>query len=176
MPTSISPHAMGDSRDATRDPRDKTQHFREDPHFIAEYLAQNSSKAAAVFRRYDKLAMYRIIGLSKELRALEHQHDEIVEAGRNLEEPDVYGDYEARVGVTIKEYCTRSIEYLLSRASLTEGTDDLLNAYSQVLHLEPPAGRTVEALDRYIASPYLHKNQEWWAHRLRYRVGISKRD
>lgn len=45
----------------TKDNRHKNQHWREDPHFIAEYLAQNTSKAAAVFRRYDKLAMFSII-------------------------------------------------------------------------------------------------------------------
>lgn len=49
-----------------------------------------------------------------------------------------------------------------------------MNAYSQVLHLEPPAARTVEALDRFIGDPYAHNEQEWWAHRLRYRLRDSK--
>lgn len=80
--------------------------MKEDPHFIAEYLAQNTSKAAAVFRRYDKLAMFRIIRLSKELRDLEHKHDEIIETGHNREDPGLYADFEDQVSKKIKEYCT----------------------------------------------------------------------
>ncbi|KAL1642331.1 hypothetical protein SLS61_009717 [Didymella pomorum] len=150
MPTSTDNYRI--------DHRDKVQHMKEDPHFIAEYLAQNTSKAAAVFRRYDKLAMFRIIRLSKELRDLEHKHDEIIETGHNREDPGLYADFEDQVSKKIKEYY------------------DLLNAYSQVLHLEPPAGRTVEALDRYIGNPFAHNKQEWWAHRLRYTLRGSIRE
>jgi hypothetical protein len=99
--------AMPTSTDNYRiDHRDKVQHMKEDPHFIAEYLAQNTSKAAAVFRRYDKLAMFRIIRLSKELRDLEHKHDEIIETGHNREDPGLYADFEDQVSKKIKEYCT----------------------------------------------------------------------
>ncbi|KAF2797288.1 hypothetical protein K505DRAFT_372595 [Melanomma pulvis-pyrius CBS 109.77] len=138
--------------DPNGDPRSKGQHSREDSHFIAEYLAQNSSKAAAVFRRYDKLAVYRIIRLSQELRSLEREHDLIVEGEIDPEDPERYAEFDFRVGSKIQEYY------------------DLLISYSQVLHLEPPAERTVEALERHITSPELHHNQEWWGHKLKYKL------
>ncbi|KAJ4291769.1 hypothetical protein N0V90_009664 [Kalmusia sp. IMI 367209] len=117
-------------------------------------------KAATVFRRYDKLAVYRIIRLSQELRSLERDHDQIVEWGILSQDSERNFDFDERVGIKIKEY------YI---------ADDLLIAYSQVLHLEPPAERTVEALERYISSPELHKNQEWWGHRLKYTLRSKAR-
>lgn len=57
---------------------------------------------------------------------------------------------------------------------LTAATDDLLITYSQVLHLEPPADRTVEAIDRYIIDSKLHHGQEWWGHRLQYKLRGQK--
>jgi hypothetical protein len=52
--------------------------------------------------------------------------------------------------------------------------DDLLIAYSQILHIEPPADRTVKALDRYISKPESHGNKEWWGHRMKYRLDGEK--
>jgi hypothetical protein len=52
--------------------------------------------------------------------------------------------------------------------------DDLLVAYSQILHIEPPADRTVKALDRYISDPESHGKKEWWGHRMKYRLDGGK--
>ncbi|UPX16435.1 uncharacterized protein EKO05_0006834 [Ascochyta rabiei] len=140
---------------STGDFRPSEQHRIEDLHYISEYLAQNSSKSAAVFRRYDKLAMYRIMGLSQELRALEHEHDELVKDGFYPEDVENHAGFDGRVDESLKHYYV---------------TDDLLIAYSQVLHLEPPADRTVEAIDGHIINPKLHHGQDWWGHRLRYKL------
>ena len=61
-----------------RDGRTESEHWSEDPHFIADYLAHNTSKAAAVFRRYDRLVIYRLLLLNRELNGLEKEHDEYV--------------------------------------------------------------------------------------------------
>jgi hypothetical protein len=84
---------------------EKEQLSREGPYLIADYLAQNSSKSAAVFRRYDKLAMHRLIRLSRELRVLENEHDECVKNGLDLESHDSE-QYSRTVGKTVTEYCT----------------------------------------------------------------------
>lgn len=88
------------------DLRPSDQHRQEDPHFIAEYLAQNSSKAAAVFRRYDKLAMYRLIKLSQELRSLEREHDQIVESASYPGGSEYDDFFDVRISKHLKEYCT----------------------------------------------------------------------
>ena len=43
-------------------------------------------------------------------------------------------------------------------------------AYSQVLHLDAPAKRTVEAIDKFVSSPDEHEGKEWWGYRLKYRL------
>ena len=53
---------------------------------------------------------------------------------------------------------------------LTKGLDKLLAAYSSVLHLEPPADRTVEAIDRFISTDKLHGHKPWLGHPLKYRM------
>ena len=53
---------------------------------------------------------------------------------------------------------------------LTRGLDNLLGAYSNVLRLEPPAGRTVEALDRFISTPKFHGEKPWLGHQLKYQM------
>jgi len=45
-----------------------------------------------------------------------------------------------------------------------------LIAYSQVLHLDAPAKRTVEAIDKFVSSPGDHEGKEWWGYRLKYRL------
>jgi len=139
----------------TNDGRSKSEHWREDPHFIADYLAHNSSKAAAVFRRYDKLAVYRLLLLSRELDGLEKKHN-ICTSGKigsqEYAETLEAGGFGNAVGSTVKEYY------------------DLLLAYSQVLHLDPPAERTVEAIDRYVSTPGSHEGKSWWGYRLKYRL------
>jgi hypothetical protein len=89
-----------------RDQRPGSQHMIEDPHLIADYLAHNSSKAAAVFRRYDSLAIYRLIQLSQDLRRLEHRHEQCVENGVDPENP-ASTSYGGEVGSKVKEYCMR---------------------------------------------------------------------
>ena len=85
---------------------EKSRLLREGPYLIADYLAQNSSKSAAVFRRYDKLAIYRLISLSKELREYEKRHDESVESGIDIEAYE--GLFHSKdVGAKVLEYCTR---------------------------------------------------------------------
>ena len=90
------------------DDRDKFRHLNEDPHYIADYLAHNTSKAAAVFRRYDKLAMYRLLLLSRELDSLEKKHNAFVNSGNPNEAKDLktkgFGD---KVGLVLKEYCMK---------------------------------------------------------------------
>lgn len=92
----------------TNDGRSKSEHWREDPHFIADYLAHNSSKAAAVFRRYDKLAVYRLLLLSRELDGLEKKHN-ICTSGKigsqEYAETLEAGGFGNAVGSTVKEYC-----------------------------------------------------------------------
>jgi len=61
-----------------KDYRTDDEHWSEDPHFIAGYLAQNTSKAAAVFRRYDRLVTYRLLLLNRELNSLEEEHYECI--------------------------------------------------------------------------------------------------
>jgi hypothetical protein len=117
-----------------QDRRDEDSHEHDDPHFIADYLAQNTSKAAAVFRRYDKLVMYRLLLLSRELNNLEEAHDEFVEGSNNesVERADdrfldsrgrwfaerlEKKDFDARLSTTVKEYCMK-----LRRARTNEGT------------------------------------------------------
>lgn len=103
------PHAIPEDSnpmDQSRDARSRSQHLREDPHFIAEFLGNDSSKAGAILRRYDKLAIYRLLLLSRELRTMEKKHEACMDDGRDLEEPESE-DYGDRVGTTIKEYCMR---------------------------------------------------------------------
>ncbi|CAN9400552.1 unnamed protein product [Alternaria alternata] len=148
LPLNINPFPA----DLASDGRTKYEHAKEDPHLIAEYLAQNSSKAAAIFRRYDKLAMCRLIQLSRKLRKFEREHEQLLARGADTELEEDEED-EEKVDSTIKEYY------------------DLLIAYSKVLNLEPPAERTVEAIHRYITNPKLHYGyKNWQGHKLRYRV------
>ena len=87
--------------------RQEERHLlREGPFLIADYLAQNSSKSAAVFRRYDKLAIHRLISLSKDLRSLEKEHDQCVDDGEDLEESNVV-EFSEQAGSKLREYCTR---------------------------------------------------------------------
>ena len=53
-------------------------------------------------------------------------------------------------------------------------SDDLLIAYSQVLHLDAPAKRTVEAIDRYVSSPSEHGGNVWKSYRLKYIVETKR--
>ena len=94
-----------DSVGSGPDGRTDEEHMREDPHFIAQYLAQNSSKAAAIFRRYDMLAMYQIIRLSRDLRSLERRHAKFMKDGVDLEVSNDT-DFDRDVKLKIKEYCT----------------------------------------------------------------------
>jgi hypothetical protein len=162
----LEPADMTDPTDS----RSEEIHSLQDPYFIAEYLARNSSKAAAVFRRFDKLAMYRLIELSKELRRMEHDHDLVLREKRYpLNAPR---SSDSQLGPHLVEYCTRSILIeIFRKAWLTKAADDLLTAYSQVLHLEPPAERTVEALDEFIRDPKRHAyHLDWWGYRLKYQL------
>ena len=100
------------------DGRDKARHWNEDPHFIATYLAHNTSKAAAVFRRYDKLAVYRLLLLSRELDRLEQTHDEFVRRGN----PELAEELKERgfgndVGLHLKEYCMNLLAIWITEQS-----------------------------------------------------------
>ena len=107
-----TPPDIGDTRQASvstenDDDReyDEVQLLQEGPFLIADYLANNSSKSAAVFRRYDKLAIHRLISLSRELRGFETQHDQSVDDGIDPEVMD--GGYYSNVfGPKVLEYCT----------------------------------------------------------------------
>jgi len=52
--------------------------------------------------------------------------------------------------------------------------DDLLVAYSKVLHLDAPAERTIEALDKFVSSPNDHGGKVWNSYRLKYTVQSEK--
>ncbi|KAI4678676.1 uncharacterized protein J4E84_008494 [Alternaria hordeiaustralica] len=149
------------------------QLLKEGSYLIADSLAQNSSKSAAVFRRYDKLAMHRLIVLSRELRGFEKAHDRRVDdlgLGRGLDEPESEIHSE-QFGLKVMEYCER--DPVFERLKFADNSlDNLMAAYSSVLHLEAPAGRTVEALDRFISSPELHGKtaKPWLGHQLKYRT------
>ena len=78
--------------------------LREGPYLIADYLAQNSSKSAAVFRRYDKLAMHRLIVLSKQLREFENAHDRRVDDDGDPDSLESEEDSD-QFGPKILEYC-----------------------------------------------------------------------
>ena len=88
-------------------PESQRRLLREGPFHIADYLAQNSSKSAAVFRRYDKLAIHRLITLSKDLRRLEKEHDRYLEDGVEVEDPSREIAFSHQVGGKVLEYCTR---------------------------------------------------------------------
>lgn len=45
-----------------------------------------------------------------------------------------------------------------------------MNAYSQVLHLDAPAERTVDGIDKFVSSQNEHQPYEWWGYRLKYRL------
>ncbi|KAI4633975.1 uncharacterized protein J4E87_001144 [Alternaria ethzedia] len=130
------------------------QLLKEGSYLIADSLAQNSSKSAAVFRRYDKLAMHRLIVLSKELRGFEMIHDQYVDDISREGDPEGLES-----GIDSEQFGLKIMEYY-----------NLLAAYSGVLHLEPPAGRTVEALDRFISTPKFHGGKPWLGHQLKYQM------
>ncbi|KAI4667213.1 uncharacterized protein J4E79_001898 [Alternaria viburni] len=97
--------SLPSSHDSFTDDRNKSRHLNEDPHYIADYLAHNTSKAAAVFRRYDKLAMYRLLLLSRELDSLEKKHNAFVNSGdpEDAENLKAKG-FDNKVGLVLKEY------------------------------------------------------------------------
>ena len=85
------------------------QLLKEGSYLIADSLAQNSSKSAAVFRRYDKLAIHRLIVQSKELRGFEMIHDQHVDDISRKRDPEGLesGIHSEQFGLKIMEYCKR---------------------------------------------------------------------
>lgn len=110
----VEMHPRDPSSNIAKDNRPQNQHDIEDPYFIADYLAGNTSKAAAVFRRYDRLVMYRLVSLSRDLNSLEEKHDEYVanqgKGGWSAEDLNNLHDEDDFVG-KIKEYC-RELSYV----------------------------------------------------------------
>lgn len=98
------------------DPWYERKLLREGPYLIADYLAQNSSKSAAVFRRYDKLAIHRLIVLSRELRGFEKAHDRRVDHDGDLESMEDEQDSD-QFGPAVLEYCTRLLHILTIEAA-----------------------------------------------------------
>ena len=106
----VEMHPRPPPSNVVEDDRPDWQHDIEDPYFVADYLAGNTSKAAAVFRRYDTLVIHRLIQLSKDLNSLEEQHDKFVDRkGKSQlksEDLDLL-DFESELSRKIKEYCRK---------------------------------------------------------------------
>ena len=103
-----------------KDDREQDQHDIDDPFFIADYLAGNTSKAATVFRRYDRLVIYRLVSLSRDLNSLEEKHDEYVDkrgkgewSSRELEYTHLSTDFSDK----LKEYCRKLLHIRTDQAN-----------------------------------------------------------